>query len=343
MPWFPVIATETVRVEQLLGIALPTRYTAFMLDPRLQQLFAHPSIGTLDPARSMMDFVRLTAEVRRDMPEFPATGVVATVPLGRYFKFWLPDPRNPARLGDVIYSWDTSSHRKLKDCTTDAWVRLSVQLAHDIDPVFFARVGYPLQRARDPEAAVQFRDGDPLLTALLAARGEEAAALAASVMDAWLPCARFQVSGKYLVPCDLGCLPDGARDRAVKVTPGEYEAQVQVTMSSRGDRPVLLALRVLPPGIGDVVATRVGVLDVDHAAVAVYDRQAFFQQVPPAARETVLDALAGPVHAPRVATVGRSGEVLTAPAGDGDGSYPVFELRRAGALVGFSIRFERGG
>ncbi|MCC7054577.1 MAG: hypothetical protein IT355_15005 [Gemmatimonadaceae bacterium] len=343
MPWFPVIPAELAQAESALGIALPIQYRTALLAPGLRQMLQHPVLGAIDPTLHMHDFVRLTAEVRRDVPEFPADGVVATVPMGRYFRFWLPDPRNPSRLADVIYSWDTVAHRKVKDCTTDAWVRLSAQIVRESDPQFFVRSGAVVRERPAPEPAVRFRAGDVALAALLAAQGAAAAVEVAGAAGRWLPCARMHVSGRHLVPRDLGQLPDGTGDPAVTVVPGEYDALVQVALSPAGDAVVVSALRLVRAGVTDLVAEPHSVLDVDLAAVAVFDRQAFFRRVPVEAQDAVADALCAPPSMPCVAVAGRSAEVLLVPAGAGDGSYPVLVLRREGAVVGLEVRFTGRG
>lgn len=98
MTWFPIIGDELDRVERQLGIAL-------------------------SPGVTMQTFVEATTQFRRTLQGFPPDGVLATLPEGRYVRFWLPDTKAPGTLGELIYSWDTHRHREARDCTGERWVQ----------------------------------------------------------------------------------------------------------------------------------------------------------------------------------------------------------------------------
>ncbi|MGB0128724.1 MAG: hypothetical protein WBP72_13885 [Rhodocyclaceae bacterium] len=338
MPWFPVIAEELAAAEVRLGNTLPRRYKELLLDPRIVGMLSHRAVGALSPDLTMQLFVEITAQFRRTVPGFPADGVVATFPEGRYVRFWLPDPKQPGTLGETIYSWDTQLHRKSRDCTSERWVQSMIEVLYQTEPDFLAAVGYPPPAIEPPAPLLRPRKCDERLSALLALRGDDARAALANVPEPWIPCARIAVSGRYLVPCDLGQLPQPST-WALKVEPGAYEAKVSSVMSARGDWPVITALRVVRDGCAISEARQVSSIDVDAAALAIYDRQPFQRSFRIEERDGFIDELMALTERPCVALVGRSVETLVVPTGEGDGRYPIFELRSGAAVVGLQAEF----
>jgi hypothetical protein len=338
VPWFPIIAEERDDAERALGIALPTRYCELLLDPRVSALLAHPSMGLLTPERRMPDFVTLTHEVRHTEPGFPADGVVATAPQGRYFRFWLPDPRDAGRLGDVRYTWDTVTHRSSRDSSDVQSVHVALQALHTAAPDAFTAVGYPPPTSDAPAASrVRVRASDESL------RERLAHAPSPDQDDAWHTCGVLQVQGRYLTVADLGLVPDGTTQWALKVAPGPYAVTVRLRPSLCGEYTVVAAVRLLRQGCDAFEATHAAMIDVDLAAVVLHDRQAFFAQVPVRNREAVIDALLEVDERPCVVVLGHSAESLIVPSGDGDGSYPVYALTCGAECVGLEIAFPPPG
>lgn len=338
MPWFPVIPEELAAAEARLGIALPRRYKELLADPRIARMLSHPVLGALSPDLTMPLFVEITEQFRRTVPGFPAAGVVATFPEGRYVRFWLPDPKQPGTLGETLYSLDTQLHRKSRDCTSERWVQSMIEVLHQAEPALLAEVGYPPPVIKPPAPLLRTRRCDERLLALLALRSGEARAALADIPDPWLSCAPVAVSGRYLVPCDLGQLPQTSQ-WASKIEPGRYLAEVRLAMSARGDWPVFAALRVVREGCNVSEARQVASLDVDTAALALYDRQPFQRRFRIEERDGFIDELMALAERPCVALAGRSLETLVVPTGEGDGRYPIFELRSGAAVVGLQAEF----
>jgi hypothetical protein len=253
-------------------------------------------------------------------------------------RFWLPDPKRPGTLGETLYSWDTQLHRQSRDCTSERWVQSMIEVLHQTEPGVLAEVGYPPPVIKPPAPRLRTRKCDERLLALLALRGDEARAALAGIPDPWLFCAPIAVSGRYLVACDLGQLPEPPH-WAFKVEPGSYGAMVRLAMSTRGDWPVIAALRVVRDGCGVGEARRVSSLDVDTAALAIYDRQPFQRRFRIEERDGFIDELMALAERPCVALAGRALETLVVPTGEGDGSYPMFELRSGAAVVGLQVEF----
>jgi hypothetical protein len=330
VPWFPVLIEERDAARAALGIDLPTEYERQLLSPAIATLLRHPTLGVLTAEQRMMDFVALTAHARRTYTGFPADGVVATTPQGRYFRFWRPDPRHPDRLGEMRFSWDTVRQRASKDCTNAACIALHLEILAAAAPDAFAAVDMPLPTPAPEASLVRVH---PRAVAREAIRGDGQDA------SAWFECGALQVTGRSLTICDVAELPDRAAHASVAVTPGDYAVTVQWSPGVTSGERRLRALRLLLRGATPVsVESRLQV-DVDTGAVAVWDRQPFFRQVAPDARDAVITELGASASAPRVATVGRSAGVVVAPAGAGDGRYPVTLLCAGNDIVGITIRF----
>lgn len=341
MPWFPVVEAEIASAEAALGIALPSRYKALLLDPTVRQVLAHPALGALSADATMHDFVALTTRCRETLPGFPADGVVATNTPGRFVRFWRPDPRRAGVLGEMLYAWDTERMRASKDCTSEASVRTMISVVHGAAPDFLASVGYPAPAAEQPVPLLSVRIVDGLLGTLLAARGDQVDAMLASVTNQWLPCGEFEVRGRYLAPCDVGELPEGSRAWALKVEPGRYLADVQVARSARAERVVTAAVRVVREGSDAPDARQVAAVDIDRAALALYDRQTFLKRIRPEQRESFSMDLLEVTDLPAVLETVRTAQflALVLPTGDGDGTFPVYELREGAEVVGLEVRF----
>jgi hypothetical protein len=338
MPWFPVIANELAASEARLGCALPRRYKELLSDPRIVRMLSHRAIGALSPNLTMPLFVDITEQFRGTEPGFPSDGVVATLPDGRYVRFWLPDSNQPGILGETIYSWDTQLHRKSRDCTGERWVQSMIEVLYQTEPGFLAEVGYPPPVVKPLAPLLRTRRCDERLLALLALRGDDARAALANVRGPWIPCTHISVSGRYLVPCDLGQLPQPSQ-WVLKAEPGTYETKVSLAMSARGDRPVITALRVVRDGCDVSKARAVSSIHVDVAAMAVYDRQPFQRRFRIEERDGFVDELVALTERPCVAVAGRTLETLVVPTGEGDGSYPIFELLNGTTIVGLQVEF----
>lgn len=339
MPWFPIIAEELAAAEKALGVALPPRYKALLGDRRVQRILAHPVLGALQPEASMASFVELTEECRRTLPGFPLDGVVATDTKGRYLRFWLPDPKRAGVLGEMVYAWDTVEHKRTRDCTSEASINSMIGIVQSADPDFLAALDYAPPRAAAPKPLIERRSCDAALTALLGARGEQAKSAVTAAADTWLPCAPFDVKGRYLTLCDLGELPELSSRWSLQVEPGRFRVEVQVRLSARGDWPVVAAVRVVREGSGVLSARRVATVDIDHAALAIHDRQTFLTCVPPDRRESFALELLEVVERPALIVAGGGAQLLVMPSGEGDGSYPVYELQCGDHVAGCEVRF----
>lgn len=347
MPCLPVIPAELGAAEAALGIALPEAWKQRLLDPRVQCVLADERIGVLRPQDTMAAFVELTHRLRALHPEFPRDGVVAACGVEEdgafnlrfgYVRFWLPDKRQAARLGDTIHSWSLTKRRASRDCGSAEWIDLALSSA---DPALLAAQGLVPQVPADTAAPVRTRPGDGELMHALGLRGEAANALLAGSAGRWWTVGTLAVAGGQLTPCDLGQVPARAH-KSVGVTPGAYAAQVRLEPSAHGNGPVVAALRITrsthaTPG------RELFRLDIDHAAVAVFDRQPLLRQVPPGEREALSLNLAALTALPCMAVIGRDAEAVLVPAGDGDGTYPVLELLDGGDCVGLELRFAAAG
>lgn len=286
----------------------------------------------------MQTFVEATTQFRRTTPGFPPDGVLATLPEGRYVRFWLPATKDPGTLGELINSWDVHRHRKARDCTGERLVQSMIDVLYQSNPDYLALVGYPAPTIEPPPPLFRTRGGDAATTSLLSLRGDAARAALARSNSKWLPCARLAVHGRCLVPCDLGQLPQAA-DWALKVEPGIYDATVRLKISTRGDWPVITALRLVRDGAAGSAALAAGAVDVDTAALAIYDRQPFQRRFRIDEREAFADEMLALTGRPCVVVAGRKIEILVVPTGEGDGRYPIRELRDDHGIIGMQIEF----
>lgn len=341
MPWFPVHGDELNHAERQLGMALPPRYKTLLSDPRVVRLLSHDAAGALVAGLTMQDFVDATRRFRLSHAGFPAAGVLATLPAGRYVRFWLPDAGHASTLGEMLYSWDTQRQRQTRDCIGERWVQSMIEVVFQSDPSFFAEVGYPPPVRQPPPPLFRTRRCDPALMDVLALRGGPAREAVQADPGRWWPCASLQIHGRHLVVCDLGQMPQPS-DRAIAVEPGRFEADVRLKMASRGEWPVAAALRLLRKGSEAPASRRLDFVDVDTAAVAVHDRQRWQRRFRLEERDGAVDELMELAARPVVAIAGRLLEVLVVPSGEGDGRYPLFELLQGQVVVGLQIDFEPG-
>lgn len=341
MPWFPVVEDEVASAEAALGVALPPRYKALLRDATVRQILAHPALGALSAGATMHEFVAYTFRCRETLPGFPADGVAATDTPGRFVRFWRPDPKRAGVLGEMLYAWDTERQRASKDCTSEASVRTMIAVLHGAAPDFLASVGYPAPPAQQSAPPFRVRHGNASLATMLAAQGDQVDAVLASVMGRWLPYDECEVRGRYLVPCDLGQLPEGSRQWALEVEPGRYRAELQVARSARAGRVIVAAVRLVREGSSAPDATEVAAVDIDHAAMAIYDRQTFLKRVRPEQRESFSMDVLEVTDLPAVLESQRTSRflALVLPTGDGDGTFPVYELRTGQDIVGIEVRF----
>ncbi|MGB0129185.1 MAG: hypothetical protein WBP72_16210, partial [Rhodocyclaceae bacterium] len=98
-------------------------------------------------------------------------------------------------------------------------------------------------------------------------------------------------------------------------------------------------LRVVRDGCAISEARQVSSIDVDAAALAIYDRQPFQRRFRIEERDGFIDELMALTERPCVAVAGRTLETLVVPTGEGDGSYAIFELRNGVAVVGLQVEF----
>ncbi len=326
MPWFPVIPHEVAVAEARLGVTLPARYKALLADPDVRARLAHPTLGAIVLDATMLDYVARTQEHRRTLPGFPPDGVVAMDGPGRYLRFWLPDPKRPGALGEMLYSWDRVEQRHIKDASSTTVVKSMLGLLSGSTP-------------EPPPFTLRACDG--ALTSMLASRAGDVEGVVARTAGRWIACTSFEIRGRFLVPCDLGQVPERTSPWALRVNPGTYRAEVQLARSALGDWPVVAALRVVHQHAVTTEATQVSTVDVDHAALALYDRQTFFSHVPMAQREHFGSALLEVTTLPALVAVGAVTPLLVVRAGDGDGTYPVLALRGDTGNVGLEVRFTR--
>ncbi|MBL9039055.1 MAG: SMI1/KNR4 family protein [Archangium sp.] len=341
MPWFPVIEGEVEAAEARLGVTLPPRYKALLSDPRVRQLLALPTLGALVPGATMHDFVVLTETCRRTLPGFPPDAVVATDTRGRYVRFWLPDPRRRGALGEQVYAWDTQTGRRSKDASSEAVVRSMLSVLHQASPEALVAVGYPPPTDEAAEPLFRARPCDAALSTLLAKRGADAKEAIAAVADRWLPCASLPVAGRSLTPCDLGQLPERMSPWALRVQPGTYLVEVTVARSTRSEQPVISAVRLMRGATRALESIQVATAFVDHGALAIYDRQTWLKRVAPADREAFSMDLLQVRDLPALLDIGGATAVVVLPTGDGDGAYPISELRLGTESVGLEVRFVR--
>ncbi len=326
MPWFPVLPHEVSVAEARLGVTLPARYKALLADPAVRARLSHPTLGAIVLDATMLEYVARTQEHRRTLPGFPPDGVVAMDGPGRYLRFWLPDPKRPGALGETLYSWDRVEQRRIKDASSTTVVKSMLGLLSGSTP-------------EPPPFTLRACDG--ALTAMLASRGGEVEPVVARAAGRWIACATFEVRGRFLVACDLGQIPGRTSPWALRVNPGMYRAEVKLARSALGDWPVVAAVRVVQENAVTSEEAQVSTVDVDHAALALYDRQTFFSHVPMAQREHFGSALLEAAPLPALVAVGGATPVLVVRAGDGDGTYPVLALRCGAQTVGLEVRFTR--
>lgn len=341
MAMLPVTMEEVDAYEQSVGVRLPGIYRNLMLDPKIRIVMS--SVGMLKPGFAMHDFAVVTERMRREQPGFPADGVIVfcggSPELGfnltwGYAKFLLPQKADPTTLDDVLYSWDLKKRRKARDCRVTELVDSIISVAPS------SLVNSLGLRQPEPAERVQrvLEPVDSRLLALLDLRGQAARDAVRDQDERWMACARFEVLGNHLSPCDLGQTPE--RDGiAVPVGPGTFEALVKVAMSRMGDWPVIATLRITRTGREPDERIAAGELAIDLGAVAIFDRQPFFKAVRHHDRESFGMDLMEITKRPCLVKVAKS-RVLILPTGDGDGTYPVYQLREKGGPVGLDIEFE---
>jgi hypothetical protein len=343
MACFPVIAEQLADAEAALDVGLPDVWKDRLLDPRFRRVLSDPKVQYLRPGDSMQDFVALTRRLRELHPEFPRDGVVMFCGLEAdgsfnlrfgYPRFCLPDQRDPTRLSDVLYSWCIERRRKTRDCSCDEWIDGALHL---VDEAVLTELG--LEKPRDPEARslVQSSSCSDEVHRLLELRADAAASALAALADRWVRCAEMNVHGKFVALCDLGQIPDSSA-RAIALAPGVYALSLRFGLSRVGPWPIIAALRL---SRGEPDDRRCAFdLDIDGGAVALFDRQPLLRQVSSELREALSLDLEALQVTPSQLLVGKSAEGLLVPAGDGDGTYPVFRLFRGAEVVGLEVLFE---
>lgn len=344
MAMLPVSRDEVDAYERSLGIRLPEIYRNLMIDSKIQIIMT--SVGMLKPGFAMQDFALVTERIRREQPEFPSDGVIVfcggSPELGfglewGYAKFLLPKKGDPATLDDVLYSWDLKKRRKARDCRVAEFVDSIISVAPSslLRRLCLKKPELPERNKRVIETV------DSRLLALLELRGQAALDAVRNQGERWMACARYDVLGNNLSPCDLGQTPE--RDGiSIPVGPGTFEALVKVALSRMGDWPVISALRFTRTGREHDERIASGELDIDLGAAAIFDRQPFFKTVRQDDREAFGMDMMEITERPCLVKVARS-KLLIFPTGDGDGTYPVYQLREKGLPVGLEIEFMSPG
>lgn len=341
MSYFPSHLDERAETETALDVALPHRYVALLRDERIQKILSHPKIGALDPANRVGDFVAATIHVRQSEPGFPSDGVLCMLPAKQrnlYLRYWLPERKCPRQLGETIFVWDIKRKKQLTDCINDEFIQGLVALVHGVDPSFLASIGYPIPLPTPKPALIiknKFENLQQRLAPNLTVNVAEVD------FETWLAVGEFQLRGNWLAAYDLATAPSPHDRFGVKTAPGIYQIAVRLAPSSRGDWSIIGTVRVLHGASEGLTRQYAYRLDVDQAAVATYDRQAFFRQVPPEDRDWFIEDLLENEARAFIALAGKSAEVMVVPAGNGDGTYDVFALQREGTTVGMEIVFAR--
>jgi hypothetical protein len=349
MGWFPVVAEDIAEVEIQLGIALPPIYQRVLLEQRAIGPLSRRDVGALDGAVSMQRFAQWTTILRDAHPEFPRDGVVAIGPSsnGEFrldwgnWRFWLPDKKNPGQLGDVFHNWNLKTRKKSVDCSTVDMLAIYFEVAHGKDSSLLRELGYVPTPPPPAPPLVTSLPCDPALLACLDLRGSDLVAVLPTIANTWLPCAQLTLTGNFLCPRDLGQEPTRDAHASVRVGPGVFDVTVRLCKSgiADSDRLVVQAARVLKQGaLAD--ASGVGFdVDVDLGAICLFDRQAFFKQVPVHDRDEALERTSDLGQKPGVIIAGKNAQALVVPSGDGDGVYQVVPLLEAGQSVGLEICF----
>ena len=344
MSCLPVIAEEIDEFEQRLGVKLPSYYKARMSDLRIQNVFASKRLGVLRSCDTMMDYARLTESIRKQYSDFPQDGVLMGVAVDNsgnfnynfgYPSFFLPDVKNPFQLSDIIYRWDVSRCKVSRDCSTEQWINTILSYA---DNNVLEDMGLEKPIFLEPQRFI-IRECDNELNKLLALRGAAVIDAEKKITNQWILCTELELRGKYLSPCDLGQVPDYQSSISIPINPGRFKAEVQLEKSAIGDWFIVSVVRIVS-GEPDYAASKIaGWLDIDLAAVAIFDRQAFFRKVAVDDREAISMDLIEIECAPCIMMLGKQ-PIFIVPTGDGDGCYPVIELKNAGVPIGIELRFK---
>lgn len=343
MSTLPINSDEVSAFEQRIGIQLPEYYKARLQDPKVRCLFE--KVQAIRADQSMMSFANLTEHLKNAHPEFPRDGVVlfcGTDEAGRfnldwgYLRFMLPEKKNPSRLSETVYTWDVTKRRKSRDCTIQEWLDSTIDCAPD---ELVMELGLTKQNAFEQDD-LEVEPCDPDLQAKLRLRGDAAFSMLTSLGTTWLPCAELAISGAYVSVTDLGQTPSPSS--GIKMLPGAYVATVQLSKSGLGDWPVISSFRLMQKGAAQPFVTQeAGVVDVDLAAVAVFDRQGFFKAVPASDREGFTMDLMEISEMPCLVVAGKRSPspVLVLPSGDGDGTYQIHRLTVGTQNIGLEITF----
>ena len=324
--WFPVDKDELAGTEQTLGTALPTRYKAALLDQRVRAILSHQSASSFWAGMTMAQFAGFTAVLRAQQAELPPGAVVAAAvvdhetgaPVFRgYWRIWLPEKDQPRQLGPVLYSWDAVKRRKTRDCTVDAWVDTVVRVVAAADPAHLEAVGFP-QPA--PE-----RKEKPFFHATPLERAKPAT---------------VSLRGGTWCICDGATLPVASGLVRVRAPAGNYAVELKMARTEQQPGARVAAVRLVLLGAKAERTQPQGHVDVDHAVVALHDRDAFIKAVPSSQRDRAGHELENLQATPCVVDVKGRAQFVLVPSGRGDGTYPVNALLDGnGAVVGVEVLF----
>ena len=338
MPDFPVIEDELEAAEAALGIRLPDVWKEKLLDPRIRRALQDKKVKALRPGDSMAKFVELTHRIRQEQPEFPRDAVVMScgqdesgrcrLDRGGFVRVCLPDKRDPTKLADYLHSWDLVRRRLIRDCSTQDWIDSEVGAA---SKELLDELGIVPRNPWGEPKPLATRACPSQLIDLLEGRTRFGA-------RAWIACGEFRVSGRFLTPCDLGQCPSSGHP-SVEVTPGVYECWLEVDRVDGRDWPIVITTRLILQGAGERSRVTAARVDVDLAAVAIFDRQTFFKAVRSWDRDSFGEQLMGLTSPPMFVAVNRNSELFVTPSGRGDGAYPVFALTDGTRPVGLEISF----
>lgn len=337
MPCLPIIEEEVADFEQSFQIQLPAYYKEKLADVGMRAIYLHRNVGMLDPNSTMAQFALFTKQLRARFPKFPQDGVVIDCSFDLeqgVDRFLLPDANDRTTLGNIVYAWDKENNRKIRDCSLSEWLDLSINCApeellleHGIEKKVIEQK--PLFRVQGcPEP----------LKSMLGPRGDEAGD-ACPIPVGWIFYTTINIKGRYLVPCDFGQVPETTGTPAIKVSPGQYRVEVRLAQSCRGDRLVIGAVRVVQDCAPVLTLVKKFDVDIDVAAVTIYDRQSFFKRVALDDRDDFcLDMMMDVAETPCVVITGAT-NILVIPSGHGDGTYPVYQLASDGVSYGMEIHF----
>jgi hypothetical protein len=346
MSLLPVIAEELEAFEARMQVKLPSYYKQSLLDERVRRVLMSFPVGVLRADDAMHTFANITEKVRATEPKFPANGVVIFCglnprtgildPSWGYLRFLRPDKKDPSRLGDSVFTWVPDRQRQLRDCSIQEWIGSHIDGARD---ELIAELGLVKPRVFDEKPVLRAEPCSAEVQRDLALRGAAALRRLEVLSNSWVTIATIIFKGRFASLCDAGQLPCAAE--GIKLSPGTYDVSLQVAKSSLGEWLMVSSLRVALQGaeLSKLSLRHAARIEVDSAAVALYDRQTFFRKIPSYEQPSFLMDLAEVTELPSLLRCGKGTSVLVIPSGDGDGTYGIQSLHDGTNTVGFVVDF----